>query len=252
MSKLAFSQPITIGIGNPMQTKSSIYYDAVYTSLGKDYAHEVSLLLPIIRQHKRAPGHELLDVACGTGGHSKHLREHFEVSGLDLDTGMLEVARHNCPGIPFYEGDMATFNLGREFDVVVCLFSAIGYVLSVDRLNQTLLNFARHLRSGGALVVEPWLEPADMRPGYVNASFVDQPDFKLARMNVARIENNISILDFNFMIATPSGVEYFTERHDLYLFTQTEYMTAFESAGLATHFEAPGLTGRGLYIGVRP
>src|SRR3712207_7289123 len=45
------------------------------------------------------------------------------------------------PDVRFHQGDMTDFDLGRRFDVVVCLFSAIGYVLTEERLRQTLANF---------------------------------------------------------------------------------------------------------------
>jgi SAM-dependent methyltransferase len=53
--------------------------------------------------------------------------------------------------------DPADFNLGLTFDAVVCLFSAIGYVVTVKRLHSALAAMARHLRPGGVLLVEPWL-----------------------------------------------------------------------------------------------
>ncbi len=44
----------------------------------------------------------------------------------------------------------------------------------------------------------------------------------------------------------------FTEQHDLGLFDDDQYRAAFEAAGLETYFDAEGLDGRGLYIGVKP
>ena len=232
-----------------MSSKSAAYYDAIYATLGKNYAHEVDLLLPLIQHYKRAQGNELLDVACGTGGHLGSLGHHFEVAGLDLEAGMLAVARQKYPGLMFYQDDMIDFDLRRQFDVIVCLFSAIGYVRTLAHLNLTLANFKRHLKPGGVVLVEPWFEPAEMNAGFVHAVFVDQPDLKIARMNVTRIENNISILDFNFMVATPTGVEHFTELHELGLFTQADYLAAFQAAGFETQYLTPGIAGRGLYIG---
>jgi ubiquinone/menaquinone biosynthesis C-methylase UbiE len=59
--------------------KTAQYYDAIYAALGKDYARESDRLRRIIEHHKRSPGHALLDVACGTGGHIDHLKRHYAV-----------------------------------------------------------------------------------------------------------------------------------------------------------------------------
>jgi hypothetical protein len=54
------------------------------------------------------------------------------------------------------------------------------------------------------------------------------------------------------MVATPQGVEYFTERHELGLFIHEEYMEAFHKTGLEVTHDPEGLDGRGLYLGMKP
>jgi hypothetical protein len=53
------------------------------------------------------------------------------------------------------------------------------------------------------------------------------------------------------MVGDKSGVKTFVERHEMGLFTNEEYMEAFESAGLKTVYNKKGLNGRGLYLGVK-
>ncbi len=232
-----------------MFTQSAELYDAVYAS--KDYGEEVQRLEALIRQHRNSPGNRLLDVGCGTGGHLVHLRQRYAVEGLDLDEGMLAVARRRLPGVPFHHGDMLDFDLGSRYDVVVCLFSAIGYASTLPQMRQAVATMAGHLLPGGVLAIEPWLPPETWRPGLPHAVFVDRPDLKVARMNVsAPAVDNISVLDFHYMVADASGVREFTERHALGLFSHEQYLKAFAAAGLTVRHEAEGLTGRGLYLGV--
>ncbi|MER3479976.1 MAG: hypothetical protein C4327_05670 [Meiothermus sp.] len=70
-------------------------------------------------------------------------------------------------------------------------------------------------------------------------------------MNVSRQEGRESVLEFHYRIATPQGVESFTEELRLYLFTPEEYLGAFQAAGLEVEHDPQGLIGRGLYIGKR-
>lgn len=235
-----------------MYGKSAAYYDAIYAAAGKDYAREAQRLHAQIQQHKRSPGTALLDVACGTGGHIGFLRQNYAAEGLDLDPDMLAIARRKHPDVVFHRADMADFDLGRRFDVIVCLFSAIAYAMTVPRLQQILQTMRRHVHPGGVVIVEPFIMPELFREGYVHAGFVDQPDLKIARMNVSRVEDGAAVLDFHFLVATPAGVEYFIERHDVGLFSHEDYLGAFRGAGLDVVHDPEGLIGRGLYIGTRP
>src|SRR4051794_2103872 len=121
-------------------SQSAAVYDAIYT--WKDYAGEAARLHALIAQYKQCPAMTLLDVACGTGQHLAFLRDHYTVEGLDLEPDHLAAARVRNPGVPLHQGDMVDFDLGRRFAVLTCLFSAIGYVQTVARLQQTLATFA--------------------------------------------------------------------------------------------------------------
>ena len=69
---------------------------------------------------------------------------------------------------------------------------------------------ARHLQPGGVLLVEPWLPPDGYTTGTVHALYVDQPQLKIARINVAAARDRVSLLDFHYLVGTPEGVEHFT------------------------------------------
>ncbi len=237
-----------------MFTADSIrYYDDIYNAIGKDYAKEADTLRVLIEAHRRSTGTRLLDVACGTGGHIPFLRRHYDVQGLDVEPDMVAYARQRHPDTEFTVGDMRDFDLGQQFNVVLCLFSSIGYMRGVDELRQAVANMARHLEPGGVLIVEPWLTPEAYRPGGVHATFVDKPDVKLVRMNRSEVVDGTSVMDFHYLIGTPdAGIEHVVERHVLSLFTHNEYMAAFADAGLETSYDPKGLIGRGLYIGIRP
>jgi translation initiation factor 2 gamma subunit (eIF-2gamma) len=119
-------------------------------------------------------------------------------------------------------------------------------------LNRAVANMARHLTPGGLLAVEAWLDPAIVRPDHLSASFVDEPDLKIARMSVTRlIDGRITQFDMHHLVATQQGVEHFVERHELTLFTDAEYCTAFAAAGLDMVRDDDGIFGRWLYLGVQ-
>ena len=233
-----------------MFTKSARFYDVIYN--WKNYAAEVERLRTFIDQHQRSEGSALLDVACGTGKHLEYLKPYFTCEGLDLDGELLAVARQRLPEITFHQEDMTAFTLGREYDVVTCLFSAIGYVQTVERLNAAIGAMARHLKAGGVLLVEPWLDPSVFTHGHVHMLNVDEPDLKITRMSYGEVRGTLSILNFSYLVGVPGqGVNYFTELHEMGLFTKDDYAEAFRAAGLSVTHDALGISNRGLFIGFK-
>lgn len=232
-----------------MYTRSMAFYDALYRD--KDYAREAEIVKATILAHRRSDGRRLLDVACGTGRHLEYLQRDFEAMGLDINGEMLDIARKRCPDLDFVQGDMAAFDLGRQFDAVTCLFSAIGAMQTVEGLNAAVRVMARHIAPGGVLVIEPWLLPEDYRVGHLFLQCVDTPEGKIVRGSTSKLNGRIAHIETRYMIVTPEGVETFAEDLDLGLFSAEEYRAAMALAGLEVTFDAEGLTGRGLWIGCR-
>ena len=223
-------------------------YDLFYG--WKDYRGEAEKLRDIVRR-ARPEAESLLDVACGTGAHLEHLREWFRVEGLDADPGLLAVARSRLPHVPLHHADMRDFELGRQFDVITCLFSSIGYMVAEADLRQAIANMAHHLSPRGILIVEPWFSPERFDPTHLGRTLlVERPDMQAVRMNGSRVEGRRSILDLHYLVATPGQVRHLVEEHTLGLFTHEEYAQAFESAGLLAELDPDGLMGRGLWTAI--
>lgn len=235
-----------------MFSQSERYYDEIYEALGKDYAAEAHKVHQFIRKHQRTAGNSLLDVGCGTGTHAGLLREQYQVTGLDLDAKMLTIARRKNPEIRFHQADMTGFDLGRQFDVVACLFGSIGYVKTKAGLKKAIKTMGSHLLPDGMLLIEPWFSPDRWSLRRVSIVRVEKPNLKIIRMSYGSKKGKISLLDFHYLIGTPQGIEHRVERHEMGLFTHQEYLAAFRSAGLKVTYDKKGLDGRGLYMGRKP
>ncbi|HEV2171712.1 MAG TPA: class I SAM-dependent methyltransferase [Candidatus Binatus sp.] len=228
-----------------MFVESSELYDAIYHF--KNYARECEVLRAIIAV--AAPGaRTILDVACGTGEHDKFLKAHYSVDGIDLNENYLAAARAKNPAGRYMRADMTDFDLSKSYDAVICLFSAIGYLKTVDRVNSAISCMARHVKPGGVLIVEPWLTPADWNVG---VSFIHAGEIgahKVCRMSYSGREGNLSIIDLHYLRSTDGGIEHHSERLELGLLTRDEMTRAFDAAKMDVRYDSEGLMGRGLYI----
>ncbi|HEX2202267.1 MAG TPA: class I SAM-dependent methyltransferase [Longimicrobium sp.] len=234
-----------------MYHEQAALYDRFYAF--KDYDAEAARVRELVVAGGGPGGGALLDAACGTGGHVGAFRAFYTVEGLDLAEPMLAVAREKHPDVPFHAGDLRSFDLGRRFDVVTCLFSSIGYMRTEDDLRAAAANFARHLRPGGALVVEPWMTPDVFRPGNLDLLTLDEPALKAARMARSRVEPGpvpLSVIDYHFLVGHEGEIRHTVETETMGLFTRAQMEAALEAAGVRAEHQAEGLMGRGLYVGV--
>ena len=229
------------------------YYDRIYAR--KDYAAEARRLSKIARRRITGRRGCLLEVACGTGRHLAAFRRYFEVAGVDGSPEMLAVARRRLGrSVPLIRGDMRTFRLPRRFDVVVCLFSAIGYMTTRGDRDKALANFYRHLAPGGVALVEGWVLPERWRKRNMHLDVYDGSDVKIARVSRSSRRGNLSEIEMQYLIAEPGKpLRHVIERHRQPLVSAPDMLRSFRKAGFRSSAILSGpYTDRGLYIGVRP
>jgi len=143
---------------------------------------------------------------------------------------------------------MRTFRLDARFDVVTCLPSAIGWLMTPDEVAQALQAMADHLKPEGVLRVDPWFTPDEWQPGTVHAILADEPELKIARVCTSLVEGRTSVVDLHHLIATPEEPRHVVEPDRLQLCTVDGTMSAFERAGLRVRCDEAGSCGRGAYV----
>jgi ubiquinone/menaquinone biosynthesis C-methylase UbiE len=115
------------------------------------------LAADLIEKARLAPGQRVLDVACGTGVVTRlaaqEVRPGGAVSGLDLNPGMLDVARGETPpgvSIDWYEASAEAMPLpDQAFDVVLCQMG----LQFVPNKAAAVREMWRVLAKGGRLVI---------------------------------------------------------------------------------------------------
>ncbi len=232
-------------------TKSATVYDAIYESI-LDYDAETELLMDIIGE--RRPGAEsVLEVGCGTGQFLARLRRDFgRVVGVDVSEEMVAVCRARHPECDVRLDDMRTFDLGEQFDAVLCLFASVGYVRTLHGLQQATSALARHLAPGGVLVLDGWIRPEDYVVGHRHALTAHAPGLTVSRHSLAHAgPPGESMIDMAHLVSTPEGFDYYVERHEMGLFADEDVVAAMRAAGLED-IEVLEWRARGRYVGSAP
>ena len=226
------------------------YYDEIYSY--KDYAAEAEKVVSLIKNNLKSGGNKLLDVACGTGKHIEYLKQHYDVTGVDISNKMLDLAKVRYPNVQFHQADMMEMELGRDFDVLVCLFSSISHLKTYENLSKALKNFSKHLKKGGVLIIEPFIEPDKYISGGLHGDMVNKTGLKIARMNISERKENLAILDFHWLIGTSKSIDYYRNRHEVGLFDIEKFKSLMTDARFEATFLKDGLLkDRGLYLGLK-
>ncbi|MEA2062414.1 MAG: class I SAM-dependent methyltransferase [Gemmatimonadota bacterium] len=114
----------------------------------EDYIEETRQIVRLIREHSMTEVKSLLDLGCGGGHYDYTLKEHFEVTGIDVSESMLSLARRLNPEAAYHYGDMRTLRLGKKFDAVM-IADSINYMLTERDLRAAFETAYTHLEPGG-------------------------------------------------------------------------------------------------------
>ncbi len=236
------SSPGTLG---RVFERSADLYDLIYSH--KDYEEEANWIREAVQG--RCPGaRTLLDVACGTGRHLAALKPSFASEGVDSNPRFVSLARENA-GVAVHHGDMDSLDLGRTYDAVICMFSAIGYSTNLEA---AISSMARHICPGGVLIVEPWFTAEQWISGAYQVIEREADDLRVIRMSRSSVDDGVAVMEMHHLVGTHTAIEHFVEIHRMTLFGFDEYETAFRRAGLGYELVQPGPFGRGALIGQGP
>lgn len=116
------------------------------------------------------PGQTILDVACGTGvltlAAAEKVSPNGLVVGLDVNEGMLAVARRKAPGLDWRHGRAEALPFPEDsFDGVVSQFGLMFF----DDHRAAVREMVRVLRPGGRLAVAVW-DSLGNTPGYASVT----------------------------------------------------------------------------------
>lgn len=132
---------------------------------GDACANEVEQYVNAIKEHANRDLKTMLHLGCGAGGHDYYFKRHFEVTGVDISGGMLNIAREANPDVSYVQGDMRSISLEQKFDVVI-IPDSIAYMSTHEDLKKAIHTVASHLCPGGIFLVV-----AHIKEEFINNNF---------------------------------------------------------------------------------
>lgn len=134
-------------------------YDRVMRDV--DYQNWTEHVIRLAKKFK-FKGRHWLDLACGTGTTCLHLAERgYEMTGIDFSSDMLYLAREKARErrlpVVFHQGSMQQFTqeeVPDDFDVILCLYDSLNYLLKDADIRACFQEVYRHLRPGGGFIFD--------------------------------------------------------------------------------------------------
>jgi len=128
-------------------------FSAFYDEVMDDPDERAALVAAMMDRHHRQAT-SLLELGCGTGSLLARLAFPPDLVGLDRSPEMLAIAARKVPGATLVEGDMTSFDLGRRFDVVACIFDSINHLTELRSWDLLLDCVHGHLVDGGLFICD--------------------------------------------------------------------------------------------------
>jgi len=215
------------------------FYDAIYAA--KDYRAECDNLERLFKEFSPAPVKSILDLGCGTGGHSLLLAQRgYEVTGVDRSEPMLAIARAKAArtgaAIRFVESDVRNVSLDTRFDAVISMFAVVSYLTKDEDLRAAFTAVHRHLKPGGIFYFDVWFGPGVLQdPPSERFKVIPADGGEIVRLVTPRLDLASQTVDVNYRVlrrTAESLADDISEVHPMRFFFPREINLLLSVCGL--------------------
>lgn len=157
------------------------YYDVLFSH--KDYSSEIDYLLNSWTKFNRGHCTNIIDLGCGTGGHSIEFASRGKnILGLDIDNNMIEIAKQKSgsSNTKFVSVDVLNLSTTQKWDLVYAYFFVVNYILQKEYFIKLASKVFSLLRNGGGFYFDVVNGLATLHdPPRVKHILVNKGDMKL-------------------------------------------------------------------------
>jgi len=204
------------------------YYDEIYAN--KDYKNECVDLIKIFKLNSFEP-HTILDIGCGTGTHAAMLKSMgYDVHGIDISEGMIEVAQKKYPHGWFRVEDIRNMVVEEERDAIISMFATMSYLAKPGDFTAALRNVRKALKPGGLFIFDGWNKSAVNAASRPNGKIKDLGEGLLKYTEMYTSENK-RIATNKFMLMDMNSGLVIKDESPLLLFDQYFLADLFSMEG---------------------
>lgn len=206
----------------------------------EEYSGEAASFIKILKENCDAPCRTILELGSGAGSNAFYLKEHFEMTLVDLMPEMLAESRKINPECEHLLGDMRDVRLNRTFDAVF-IHDAICYMKSEEELQRAIVTAYLHCKPGGTAVIAPdyvreTFQPSTEHGGCDGGAENENRALRWLMWTFdPNSEDETYTVHFAFLLKEGDVVSVEQDRHTEGLFARAVWLRLFKEAG----FEKP-------------
>ena len=204
----------------------------------------------ILSNIKIDKGAKILDMSAGAGRHAINFAKRgFNVTAVDLSENLLKVAKENASvydfQIDFVHSDIRKFETSDKFNLVLNLFTSIGYFESDEENFELLRKAYNFLKPGGYFVLD-----------YFNRNYLEENlvPSSVETINGTKINQNRSIQGNRVIKEIVIGKNGDTKKYfeSVRMFSFDELQTELESIGFKINSTFGDLDGKPFVLETSP
>ena len=131
----------------------------------------------------------------------------------------------------------------KSFDVVICMFSSLGYLTEQDKVNGFFESISRHLVEEGLLILDVWNGLGVVKdPPAIREKIVEDGNLKIVRTSYPNLDVQNFVNNVRFEIKVYENdklVDEYEEHHKVRFFLPLEIKQYMEDVGINMLHEAP-------------
>lgn len=207
-----------------------------------DYDEWTDFIDEIIQTHHET-AETLLELACGTGNHAFSFEEleAYSITATDASAEMLEIAKLKAnfrdSNIRWHQMDFRNIDLQETFDVILCLFDSINYLLQPKEVVTVFNGIHKALNPNGIFIFD-FATPINSETGAeaMNAEGTTTDNFRYVRKSYYLPSERLHYNEFEIDQLSEDKktvLKRFRETHKQRIYTFSEMKKLVEESSLS-------------------